>query len=115
MNFGRAPRRIVVGESRIAKTPDKNKFIVPHSVISSQRKMRFVTKMEQAIPPKVTSSNSRLCQGKASLIPDGAVVLRVNGLVFLVGPFEVGDVMIGFEVPDARRYFVDQIVIVCDQ
>ena len=35
-----------------------------------------------------------------------------GGLVFLVGAFEVGEFVIGFEVPDAGGDFVDQVVIV---
>src|SRR4029077_3276768 len=41
--------------------------------------------------------------------------LRVNGLVLLVRALEIGDLVISFEVPDAGRHFVDQVMVVCDQ
>src|SRR4029077_21095704 len=51
----------------------------------------------------------------ARLPPPSTSRLRVNGLVFLVRALEIGDLVISFEVPDAGRDFVDQVMIVCDQ
>jgi hypothetical protein len=36
-------------------------------------------------------------------------------LILLVRPLEVRDHMVNFEVPDARRHLIDQVVIVCHQ
>ncbi len=38
--------------------------------------------------------------------------LGSDGLIFLVGALEIRDVVIRLEVPDARRNFIDQIMIV---
>ena len=38
--------------------------------------------------------------------------LRQHRLIFLVSPLEVRDLMMAFEVPDARGHLVDQVVVV---
>jgi hypothetical protein len=46
---------------------------------------------------------------------EDASLHRNGGLILLVRPFEVGDLMIAFKVPDARSHFIDKIVIVSYQ
>jgi len=41
--------------------------------------------------------------------------LGMHGLIFLVGPLEVRDLMIRLEMPDARGHLIDQIMIVRHQ
>ena len=60
-----------------------------------------------------------LINGTSELVPfpiSFASYLDGHGcLVFLVGSFEVGDLVIALEVPDAGGDFVDEIVIVADE
>jgi hypothetical protein len=41
--------------------------------------------------------------------------LRVDGLVFLVRPLEIRDLVVGFEMPDTGGDLFDQVMIVRDQ